>query len=236
MRILAFSLLLVGCSASTEGGNEAAAAGDVTATYRNPASGSTITVQVDDGGDSRVDVAGEVGRMVYAGGVSYVVYDLPGGPRTTRAADLEAVMRERSGPPLDTTGLPSMRMIERGEATIGDHKGAAFFVDTGVGLPPQPQIVMSSDPALAPLGAPILRQLDFSLAMIRAARGRVPETTLRVREVLARGTPLLYAGHRLERIDRSEIPAERFRLPGPPMSMAELRRNMQQLQGAAAPQ
>lgn len=214
MRFLILVLMLAGCA-------EAARA-DMTAYYRHRDGGSTMRIEVAEDGDSRLEVSGEMWRLIHKDGVSYVIYSLPGGPLVARVEDLQRLAAERGGEP-PRLEISEMRILPQGQTRIGEHSGRAYHFMTREGPTSRPQIVISSDPALRPLGPAWLRQIDFTIAMLRSRGAPVPASIRQIREIVASGAPIYYGGQQLHRIDRSDIAEDRFRLPTEPMTLEQLR-------------
>jgi hypothetical protein len=214
MRFLILALILIGCASP--------ARADVTAHYRHIDGSGTVRVEVAGNGDARFEMSGQPWRLIHRDGVSFVIYFLPGGPMVVRMDDLRQLAAERAGK-TPVLAIARMRLVPRGEIRIGRYSGRAYHLDTDDGISPRPQIVISRDPALAPIGSAWLRQIDFSIAMLRARSAPVPETVTRVREVLATGSPVYYGGQQLQRVDAVAIPADRFRLPAEPLTLDQLR-------------
>jgi hypothetical protein len=203
-------------------GFAAPAHADLTGTYRHTASRRIVTVEVADNGDSRFEIGGEMWRLIHRGGIDYAVYRLPGGPLVARIDDLQQFAAERGGP-APRLAISDMTLVERGETTIGRYSGRAYYLRLPDGLPSRPQMVISRDPALAAIGAAWVRQIEFSIAMLRARGAAVPDAILRIREVLATGAPVLYGGHVLESVDSRAIAPDRFVLPAEPVTLEQLR-------------
>ncbi|HYG30476.1 MAG TPA: hypothetical protein VD887_09695 [Allosphingosinicella sp.] len=214
MRFLILVLLLVGCSSP--------ARADLTAHYRHVDGSGTVRVEVAGNGDARFEMSGQPWRLIHRSGVSYVVYLLPGGPLVARIDDLRQLATEHGGEP-PSLAISSMRLVPRGEVRMGGFSGRAYHLQMPDGPTSRPQLVVSQDPALAPIGQAWLRQIDFSMAMLRARGAPVPDAVTRIREVLTTGSPIYYGGQQLQRIDNAAIPAERFRLPAEPVTLDELR-------------
>lgn len=214
MRFLILLLLLAGCGSP--------ARADLTAHYRHVDGSGTVRVEVAGNGDARFEMSGQPWRLIHRGGVSYAVYLLPGGPMVARMADLQRLAAEQGGEP-PSLAISGMRLIPRGEVRMGSFSGHAYHLQMPGGMSPRPQIVVSGDPALAPIGPVWLRQIDFSVAMLRARGAQVPETVMRIREVLATGSPVYYGGQQLQRVDGASIPSDRFRLPAEPLTLDQLR-------------
>jgi hypothetical protein len=217
MRFLMLFLIAVAVAAS-------AARADVTAVYRQMDGGRTVRIEVSRDGDARFAISDENWQLFHVNGVSFAAYELPKGPLVVSLSDLQQLASERGGPPPAQLPIATMSVVERGETTIGAYTGTAYHLQTPVGLADRPQIVISRDSALAGIGAAWVRQVNFSIAMLRSRRAEVPATIFRIREILSTGTPLLYAGHSLESVTSEPIPSERFHLPAPPMNLYQLRR------------
>lgn len=114
--------------------------------------------------------------------------------------------------------------MEHGKSTYGKHTGAAFYLQTPNGRSARPALVISRDPALAPLGRTLGRQLDFSIATMRLGGAEVPSSLLLIRELLRSGSALLFAGFALDRIETTPISSHKLRLPAAPVSLEALRK------------
>jgi hypothetical protein len=197
-----------------------------TARYLNRGNGSTMVIEAE-GDNARLEVSGQNWHVLTTGGESYVVYDLPTGPRVLRMDDLRRIFEERRL----AMPLPSVdrrwQLVARGQATIGGHRGLAYHLRIPEGVSPQPNLVISHAPALAALGAPLARQLDFSIMIVRLQGNPVPPLLARARALLGNGAALLFAGFALQRIETSGIDAARFAVPAEPLSLEEMRRNIE---------
>lgn len=206
-------------------GLPAAARADMKATYLQPRRFDTVTVEVAGNGDTRLQFSGQIWRLQIVGGENYVIYEGPQGVRVVRLADLQQLFVERRpalpNPPI----LAGLRLVQRGTASFAGHRGAAFFfLEPGSAEPVSiPMLVVSTDPALAPLGRPIALQMDFAILSYRLAGAPIPPIFIAVREALGTGTPLSFFTLDLQSIERTAIDPARFRLPAPPVTMEELR-------------
>jgi hypothetical protein len=206
-------------------GLPAAARADMKATYLQPRRFETVTVEVADNGDSRLQFPGQSWRLQIVGGEAYVVYDRPQGARVVRLTDLRQLVAERRPALPNPAILSGLRLVERGTASFAGHRGAAFFFeapDSGA-VSPIPMLVVSTDAALAPLGRPIALQMDFTILSYRLAEAQIPPIFVAVREALGDGTPLSFFTMDLQAIERTPIDPARLRLPAPPVTMEELR-------------
>ncbi|MEA3012733.1 MAG: hypothetical protein QOD42_1278 [Sphingomonadales bacterium] len=217
LRLILAVLLLAGLPA--------AARADMKATYLQPRRFETVIVEVADNGDSRLQFSGQRVWLQVVGGQGYAVYTLLQGVRVVRLADLRQLFAERWPAVPDTSILAGLRLVQRGTASFAGHRGIAYFAQRPNDAEPVPipMLVVSEDPALAPLGRPIAGQMDFAILSYRLAGATIPPIFVAVREALGSGTPLSFFGMELQYVDRSPIDPARFRLPAPPVTMEELR-------------
>ena len=114
-----------------------------TARYRNLQNGTTMVIEVE-GDNARLEVSGQNWHVLTTGGESYVVYDLPAGPRVVRFADMRRIFEERRLVfPLPSPD-PRWQLVARGQATIGGHRGLAYHLRIPEGVSPRPNLVMGS--------------------------------------------------------------------------------------------
>jgi hypothetical protein len=197
-----------------------------TARYLNRDNGTTMVIEVE-GDNARLEVSGQNWHVLTTGGESYVVYDLPAGPRVLRMDDLRRIFEERRlVMPLPQVD-PRWQLVARGQATIAGHRGLAYHLRIPEGVLPRPNLVISHAPALAALGVPLARQLDLSIMIVQLQGNPVPPLLVRARALLGNGTALLFAGFALQRIETSEIGGARFAVPAGPLSLDEIRRNIE---------
>ncbi|HEX8642489.1 MAG TPA: hypothetical protein VF702_01090 [Allosphingosinicella sp.] len=198
---------------------------DMRATWQSLSNGSQWTAEAADNGDGRLDPSGMAYYLLRSGGELHAVYTNAAAPRVVRIRDLQQVMRERGvgfRPPPGI--LEQGQFVARGDATIAGRRGRALYLRFEDGeLSPRPMIVVSDDPAFAPLGRMFSDQMEFSITAIRIAGATPPENFLVARRFIGDGTPLLFAGYSLETIDAAPIDSKRFELPGAPMSLEDLR-------------
>jgi hypothetical protein len=203
----------------------AAALADMKATYLHPRRMDTVIVEVADNGDSRLQFSGQIWRLQIVGGENYVIYGRPQGPYVVRLADLEQLFAELRPALPSPPSLSGLRLVRRGTAGFAGHRGTAFFFETPdrAAMSPYPMLVVSADPALAPLGRPIALQMDFAILSYRLAGTAIPPIFVAMREALGGGTPLSFLGLDLQGIERTPVDPVRFGLPAPPVTMEELR-------------
>lgn len=228
---------------------------DVTAHYTMGPEHSAMpamVVEVNGRGDARISMGNQM-ALVMLDGVAYLIQADLRGVYVARWDDLTALLGERiratapHSPALNGAGhstMPAMPpFVERGTETVGGRTGTLWSqrVDNGHG-PPRDGIdmVISSDPDLAPLGRVFARQFDMSLGgmrtMLGAAGPNMTSSFESMRALLARGAPLRMAHIlRLENADTHPIPASEFVLPSAPLTRAQLEARLGWPPAPAAP-
>jgi hypothetical protein len=205
------------------------AAADVTATFASTSGAAAATAEIAQNGDGRMNL----GPMSFfkRGDRFFVVITKNGRPIVIDLASVAAEMRQ-STPKTGTDmcgAFQSMsgnvKMVQIGTATVRGRTGDAWFKQGGDGrLPDKPELVISHDPALAPLGA-------FLAAQYRASTSMMPDCpalkaiTAPVQAALDGGTAIMLNGLELSEVRQGPVAAKRFELPAPPMSVDEMRKN-----------
>ncbi|ATY33828.1 hypothetical protein [Sphingomonas psychrotolerans] len=194
------------------------AAADVTARY--DLGREALTVEVDEGGDYRAEVAGKV-MLLRRGGVDYVVIFQGTTPLVVeRQAFLALATNKVSGMfPKSAGERRDMLVASAGEETVAGRRGTLWTIRAEKPGGKAIQAVMSADRDLAPVGAVFASVLDAGLQTFGAL---LPDSNLaeRIREVMAKGAPLrlvLMEELQLRSVSKAEIDAARFALPGPVM-------------------
>jgi|WetSurMetagenome_2_1015567.scaffolds.fasta_scaffold199375_2 hypothetical protein len=220
-------------------GASTSAVADVTAVYQMPT--GVMTLEVRSNGDTmgQVGAAGAQGGFVIRGGEAFFVQPQAQGCLVDRADELAAAMAdvaERRWPgfkeelgkangALDT--FP--HLTARGEVTINGRIGTAYYFAFPITPPKEvPVVVISHDPALAPLGQAAVRMFEFS-TMMSQIMGAGPSLGLfdQIKEVLKTGAPLMYAGAELTSANEAPIPASHFDLPCEPENADQIRKRLE---------
>jgi hypothetical protein len=216
---LALALL---CAAPTS------ALADVTARYQVGDGKQTLTVEVDDGGSTRLALDDKF-TLLHRDGVDYLILDVKDLRFVARLADATDVLKSH----LANAGGAKERAMQfvlepgtpgtvAGYATTGWTFGPK---DSGEGQ--MLDVAVSDSKDLAPIGA-VMR--GAGEAILPVLSGLFPESSQfgpRLRELLGKGT-LVRVGRliELQSTDRNEIDPHHFDLPGPVTSRDELMKAM----------
>jgi hypothetical protein len=201
------------------------------AVYDQPEKGS-LTVEIADNGDVRVGPEGQDMYVLLLGDTSYVVSIKDGKTQVARLADVAAAF-DKVMPPMfgklfgaaaSATQGSTMKIEKIGSETVNGRVGTAYRLKgDDVGEKP-PEVVMSQDPALAPVGRAMGRFTEATMLMLaplfgKATGGMVAD----MRAVLALGTPLRGGdGMTLKSVETADVPAARVALPAKPQTVDEI--------------
>ena len=212
-----------------------AAHADLTATYGPPGAAAMMTVKIAASGNTRSDIIPGGLALLTIGGEDYAIQLRAAQPVVDRIADLKIVVAERvAAIPPDVRAniiahMKPMKFVERGTATVIGRTGRAYFLQKEDGtLSPTPWLVISTDPALAPLAAATMRQFILSRAMMP-----IPEESdpfKEIGEILKTGAPIVMTGLELQSLSDAPIPAADFALPAQPETLDQLRQRDPQTQ------
>jgi len=205
---------------------------DMIAVYASPGGkGEAMRVEIADGGRYRI-AYGDEGLFLLIRREGHTYFVLGGGDDRIIADvdDLRTATREsmtKNGAPMCEAfrKLPAeMKLVQRGTSVVAGRSGDAWFrLNSDGTTPAKPDLVISHDPALAPLGAAIAEEY-------RASSGMMPDcpafndAMAPVLAALATGTPIAMPGLELDSVQTAAIDPHRFELPGPPRTAEELRK------------
>ncbi|HEV2865040.1 MAG TPA: hypothetical protein VGX37_00855 [Allosphingosinicella sp.] len=201
---------------------------DLTATYVavNPEMDFTMKVEVAANGDLRADSDMPGVYLVKHGGSTYFVFPDQGGPAVIDLEDAVTLLEEelsRIDPDFCEGAAQAgsaLTLRPRGTVTVGGRIGEAYAT---AGRPAsRPDVVISRDPSLAPIGAAMAAQYRVSMTLMRQCPSAVPMFT-QMQELLDSGAPLQIGPMRLDRIDTAAIDPARFLLPAAPATREEAR-------------
>lgn len=223
MKIWPFLALAAGAGAPAQA--------DITAIYLNDdrESGVEMKVEIAANGDLRTDSDGSGRYLIRRGGRIYFVEQSPQGPIVEDFADVVAVIQEelgKMGPNVCDrlqAGSPKSRLVSRGRVTIAGRIGEAYAPEGREGSPPR--VVISRDPALAPLGTALAAHFRMSMALMGRCASKVPMVA-QTEALLDSGAPLVLGPVRLGSVETKAIDPARFVLPAEPETREEVRARM----------
>lgn len=202
---------------------------DTTALYKAP-QGGQMNIEVASNGNMRATMGAGGTYMLTVQGEDYMVFYTDKGAVVARMSDVGAVMLDHIRQkmpqmleaPENDDGAP-WKYFQGGQMTVGGRAGTVWYLQFGGdSLSNVPKMVMSADPALAELGAAILRQTEAGLKLMGPIfGGRNPQAA--VLDVLKTGAPLLIHGMELTTVSHAPIAADRFALPAVPETREQVR-------------
>jgi hypothetical protein len=189
--------------------------------------GPPRVIEIADNGDYSADL-GFGARLVVVGGEAYLVQERLTGPIVNRLADLAALPPRRTSDPASRSEGERLDLIERGTAEVNGRTGRAVYPpDSGRDAPSEdkePILVLSDDPALAPLGPVMARVYDAERVMSRIEHGDPSRSGPDpVRAFLERGAPLRFGESVLGAVAALPIAPGTIALPAAPETAAALR-------------
>ncbi|RYY23326.1 MAG: hypothetical protein EOP62_20460 [Sphingomonadales bacterium] len=201
---------------------------DVTAHYAREGLPDLIAMSAANG-DSRVAAGDTV--FLRKGEAEYVVLHDAGGSFSAKIDDALAVFGEDQPASLGAPRVqPEYALTEDGSETVAGIKGAVWK-----GHPREVpslasfEAVVSSDPALAPLGRALAMQTRFAVLRNSADLGGPGNFEKAMIELFEKGAVLRFNQIlKLERFYKGPIPAEMFAVPEPLLSRDALRTRLRQ--------
>lgn len=200
------------------------AAADVTARYQ--VGGAELSVEVDDGGDYRLEMAGAF-ALIRRGGVEYVVvFDGLKPCVFERQPFLDLVKAEFvKHKPIPTGERRDLILAKAGEEQVGERRGTLWTLQVPRAGANRIEAVMSDDPDLAPVAGILAETVDLALQNFK---GFIPDSNLdtALQQLFTKGAPLrlvLMEEFRLGSVSTAPISPARFELPGVVLDPAMLR-------------
>jgi hypothetical protein len=207
----------------------APAQADISATYKGgPSTLETMKVEVLDDGTSRVYFSSLGVSLIRRDGRTFAVFGTGADTIVAAADDLAAAMRKSAAEEgkAACAARPSstrIKFVRRGTVAVRGRSGDAWFREmSGHLLNPRPHFVISRDPALAPLSAPIADMYRTAGSFLGPCPVIAEDVTAAMEVALKAGAPLVYEGLELEAVDRKPIDRSRFALPKTPLTIDEL--------------
>jgi hypothetical protein len=210
----------------------------LTASYVSKGGGTEMNVKLEiaPNGDIRADMGAPGLYLVKREGRTYFIMPDSAGPVVADVADMGAVIQEqmnKAGANL-CAGLakapPSERLVSRGTVTVVGRTGEAYAREGRSGS--APDVVISRDPALAPLGVAMAAQFRTSLALLGECAAAVP-LFVQMQGLLDGGAPLEFGPIRLDTVQAGPVDAARFVLPAATATRDQVRALMARKDGPA---
>jgi len=212
-----------------------AARADTTAVYKSEHFPVSMTVEIADNGNARVQMSHSATYGIVRDDIDYFVQAGSAGPIVDRATDLMAVQRELMAAFMAQKKLPDFskdapffEVVPSGSILVNGRPGTAYALKTDKkDAPPHIFMVISKDPALRQLGEVMAKQFSKSLDMMDDLLGGPPPMSVSVVHALQSGAPLRFSGMDLATVSNASIDPKRFELPVPPETIDQLRKRMQ---------
>ena len=223
----------------------------------------TMTISADGAGQARTEMAAPGAgatppsvALITREGIGYAALNAPGGGMqiVARVDDVLAVASQIAGPLL--RGSSMQRDVQQvmqqrveihpvGPEVVNGVQGNLYRIVmvSGETRSPPFEIVVATDPRLAPVGQEFARLTESLRPTIVSLLGSEPQVYMAVRGLLGLGAPLRIGNEfRINSVNTEDVPDSRFALPGPVMSREQLQQMatmmtgmMRQGQGAPAP-
>ncbi len=205
-----------------------------------------MIIYVDDAGHERIDIVANgtpTGSLISRDGDTYMIQrGADGAVTVSRQTDVMLVSREQflkvaerfklrssdKGPPM------IYKLVDLGPATVAGRTGTRYGLTRT--SPPREtnpifQYVISTDPALAPLGRIMLRQLTVSAGVMDGVLPQGTNMVTLVAEILAKGAVLQMPGLiHLDTVETIDLDPKLFELPGPVETLDQVRARMKPLE------
>ena len=207
---------------------------DVTIRYVQ-AGGQSLIIEADEQG--RIRAEGPAGPLlIIRDGTTYVMPPVEGERMVVRLEDYVAIvagpLRERTAGLINPSSHTQFVLRERGSETVGRWQGTLYSIEP-VGpheAHENVELVVSSDPALAPVGRAAEPVFAVIVSMFNLVAGEDPPEFIRHYRSVREGRTLLRNGdvYRLESVSTGAVPTSRFDLPRPVLSRDQLRSHLPQ--------
>lgn len=209
------------------------------------ASAPSLTVSADDAGKSRIEVqapgtpaagARQPGvALITRDDVDYVAFNgpQPGMQMVGRMDDVMALAAQFATPLLRGSARDGVNEVMRqrveiipvGPETVSGIAGNLYriVVVNGETRSPPLEMVVATDPRLAPVGRAFVRMFDSVRPAVISGIGGEPQVLAAARAMMTLGAPLRIGTFvRIDPIDTADVPDSQFALPGPVMTRAQL--------------
>ena len=216
----------------------------------------TLTVAADGAGQARMEmlqpgVAAPANgartpgvAFVTREGVCYMVLNGPGGGMqiVARVDDALALVSQYAAPLLQGSAREGMQMVMRqrveivpvGPETVSGVQGNLYRVVlvTGETRSPPVEIVIATDPRLAPVGREFARMAETMRPTVVSLMGGEPQAFMAFRGLMGLGAPLRIGNEmRIDSVSTDDVPDSQFALPGPVMTREQLQQMVTMMMG-----
>lgn len=214
----------------------------------------TLTISADGAGQARMEMFAPGGApgasapgiaFITREGVGYAALNAPGGGGTmvARVDDVLALVSQfatpliRGGSLQDGARQALQQRVEIqpvGPETVNGVRGNLYRIVlvNGETRSPPFEMVVATDPRLAPVGQELARFFDAIRPTVVSLLGSEPQVYAALRGMMGLGAPLRIGDQmRLESVSTDDVPDSRFALPGPVMSREQLQQMAQMMAG-----
>ncbi|HYD11684.1 MAG TPA: hypothetical protein VEC11_02430 [Allosphingosinicella sp.] len=213
----------------------------------------TLTVSADGAGQARMEMTapGDAGAQppgvafITREGTGYAVLSAPGGgPQiVARVDDALALVGQfaapliRGGSMQDGAQQVLQQRVEIhpvGPEVVNGVQGNLYRIVliNGETRAPPMEVVIATDPRLAPVGQEFARFFESVRPTIVSLLGREPQVYMALRGMMGLGAPLRVGDQlRIDSVSTEDVPDSRFALPGPAMSREQLQQIAQMMMG-----
>jgi hypothetical protein len=214
----------------------------------------SMTVSADGSGQGRIEIIapGTPAAGARQPGVALIaregaIYIAASGPQpgiqiVTRMDDALAVASQVAGPLLQGSAREGLQVVMQqrveitpvGPETVSGVQGNLYrvVVVTGETRTPPVEIVVATDPRLAPVGQEFARLFERMRPTVASMLGGEPQVYMALRGMAGLGAPLRIGDFvRLDSVSTEDVPDSQFALPGPVLNREQLQQMMGMMMG-----
>lgn len=190
-----------------------------------------MTIEVNDAGDARLHITGRTGYFLIRDGEAYKVSRGIDGPYAEKLDDLEAVIvhaGHAGGISLELLeNFPRIELVDKGTVEVGQWQGRGYGQAEGEMGSGWPQLVISQEESLRPIGGAFSRLSSGRFGAMRMLTlsnlfGGFGFYDPEVREVIAGGTPIRINMLELSAVSTDAVDPARFELPDRVLTREEI--------------
>ena len=189
-----------------------------------------MTIEVSESGDARLHITGRTGYFLIRKGEAYKISRGVDGPYAEKLDDLDAVIAnagQAGGISLELLDqLPPIELVDSGKIKVGSWEGSGF-ARREYGELGRPELVISQDASLKPIGEAFARLLDGRFGALRSLSltnlfGGFGFYDPEVQKLLEAGTPIRLNSLDLTSLSQEDIEPARFELPARVLTREEI--------------